>query len=497
MSTVETRHLYSKTVKGMFWTYASYAISKCLVFLSSVILVRLLLPTQFGQVGYAFLIISYFNTIGSFGISEALIYEQKRSEDAPHVSFWINFVAGLFWTVLATSLAPLMASFFKEELLIPILRVMAWVFFVTHLGSTHEAILRRTLEFKKRFIPDFVKALTKGIISIALALMGWGVWSLVWGHLIGTVASTVALWCLVRWRPQLICPLALMRRMLKFGAQVVSVNIIGVIIHHADALVVGRILGSAALGFYNLASHVPELFISMLIWSAGKVMFPTYVKIKDDQKTLQKTFLLTVRYLSLMTLPMGVGLAFLARPLVILIYGKPWEPCIAVLQALAIALSCRSMGSPAGEIYKVRGRLDIPTKIGIVRAIILVPVLLWVSRFGIAGIAIAQMIIMIISTLVTVWIANKILELPFKTIIAEFKPSVFGVVVMYGVLVLLKLMMPWDFVSWLGLLSSFIVGAGVYGLFTWWMNPEIFQKVYYSFFGQRTNKLLVLEGENK
>ena len=112
MQKIETQGFFAGAAKGMVWTYASFAASKLLVFISSVILARLLLPAQFGQVGFALLVISYLDTIGSFGISEALIYEQKRSDEAAHIAFWFNVLTGLFWTSLVMLVAPAIATFF-------------------------------------------------------------------------------------------------------------------------------------------------------------------------------------------------------------------------------------------------------------------------------------------------------------------------------------------------------------------------------------------------
>jgi PST family polysaccharide transporter len=488
MNNTESQGLFTKTAKGMAWTYASYFLSKVFVFLSTVILARLLLPEQFGLVGYALLVISYLNSVGSFGISEAFIYQQDRSEEAADISFWINLLAGAVWTGLVFFVAPLIATFFKDDAVIPILQVMSSIFFIRHLGLTHEAILRRKLAFKQRFLPDFILAISKGIVAVGLALMGWGVWSLVWGQIIGMTASTLVLWKLVGWRPQFKFPIDLVKRMLRYGGHIVSVNVLAAITHHVDEVIVARMLGTAALGFYSLAVRIPELFISMLIWSIGKVMFPTFTKIQEDEKRLQRTFLVTVRYLSLLTIPMGVGLALLARPLIVTIYGRTWEPSATVLQALAISLMLRSLAAPAGDIYKATGRTHILTKIGLLTAVFLVPTCIWTAQYGITGIAIAQLSVTGTFELLSVLIACKILKISVFSVAKELKMSLFGCLSMVLSIVLVRYLGGWDAGSWNGLGVSLVVGFCVYALVTWWMNPETYQRFWNSFFARKEEK---------
>jgi PST family polysaccharide transporter len=266
------------------------------------------------------------DTVGDFGVSSALIYERKRPDEAADVSFVISIATGLLWFVTALLAAPLVAYFFNDPAVEPIMRVMGFVFVINSLGNTHDALLRRELEFKKRLVPDFAMALLKGVCSVVLALRGWGAWSLVYGQLAGTAVATLALWAVVPWRPSWRVSAGVARGMLSYGVKIVSVNVLSAVIHHVDFLIVGRVLGSAALGFYTLAYRTPELFITMVVWAVGKVAFPVYSKLQDDTPALRRAFLVTLRYLSLITLPAGVGLAALGAALVTFFYGETWAP---------------------------------------------------------------------------------------------------------------------------------------------------------------------------
>lgn len=463
--------ILARAVGSVIWTYVSLGGSKLLVFASSLILARLLTPAEFGQVGFALLVISYLDTIGDLGVSAALIYEQKRPEQAAHVAFIISLIMGIVWFVLAMLGAPLIARFFKDPAVVPLVRVLAWIFVLTALGNVHDALLRRELDFKQRLIPDLARALLKGTASVLLALLGGGVWSLVWGQLLGAAASTLALWMIVPWRPRWRVSWDLLREMLRYGSQIVSVNVLSAIIHHADHVIVGRLLGSVALGFYGMASRLPEFFVTMVIWVVGNIAFPAYARLQGDRPTLQRAFLVTLRYLSLVTVPTGVGLAVLGAPVILTLYGPQWEPSIPVLQALALAGCLRSLGSHAGDVYKAVGRPDILVRVGLVRAVVLVPTLVWGAGGGIGTVALAQLTITGASTLLNLYIASRVLTLPLKTLLAQFKPAAISTAVMLmGLHLLPPLLGSWPNV--VRLTVSAALGFGIYATCLWLISPE-------------------------
>jgi PST family polysaccharide transporter len=466
--------LARRAVHGVLWTYVSFAGSKLLVFVSTVILARLLAPAQFGEIGFALVVIAYLETIGDFGISSALIYERKRPEIAANVAFVVSLATGVLWFGLAYAFAPLVASFFAAPAVVPILQTLSFVFVINALGNTHDALLRRKLEFKKRLAPDLAMALLKGGCSIALAVLGWGVWSLVWGQLIGAAASTIALWLVVPWRPRWQFSREALRRMLGYGGQIVSVNVIAALVHHVDYIIVGR-MGSVALGFYTLAYRTPELFITMIIWVVGKVAFPVYSRLQDDRPALREAFLVTLRYLSLLTVPAGIGLAVLGGLFVSTFYGEKWGEAIPTMQALAVAGCLRSLGSHAGDVYKATGRPDILTKLGLLRAAVLIPALIWGARYGIFGVAVAQIIVTGASTMLNLYVAGRMMEVPLTKLLLEFKTSVLAAAAMVAGL---QLLLPWlyDLPKWFSLSAAIVVGGVIYVAVAWLVGRETIEQ---------------------
>lgn len=480
------REIYAGAVQGAVWTYLSFVGSKLLVFVSTMILARLLAPAQFGQVGFALVVITYLDTIGNLGIGAALIYEPRDTMRAANLTFVVSLLMGGMWALFMVLAAPQIAGFFRDPAAQPVLRAMAWIILLKSLGSTHEALLRRRLAFKRRIIPDGAEAIVKGVSSIALALLGGGIWSLVWGQLLGAAAFTLALWIVIPWRPRwevlivlarrLHQAVALARRMLGYGAQIVVVNVLAAVLHHVDLVIVGRLLGGAALGFYTLACRIPELVILMLIRVMGNVTFPAYSRLQEDRPALQRAFLSTLRYLSLVTVPAGLGMAILAEPMVLTLYGNAWHPSIPVLQALAIAATLRSLGSHAGEIYKAIGRPDVLTNVGLIRAAVLIPTLAASTHLGIAGVALAQLAVTGASTVLNLFVAGRLLRIRWSAMLAEVRPALLGAGVMCISLAGLRAGMAHG-THLMSLVIPVGIGAAVYALSVWRMNPAVVKQV--------------------
>lgn len=468
----QTHGIGLRTVRGIFWIYLSAAGSKLLVLVATVVLARVLVPAEFGRVGFALLIISFMDTIGDLGVSSALIYERERPEEASNVTFIVSLAMGLIWFATAYAIAPLVADFFRDPGAVPIIRAMAVVFVINALGNTHDTLLRRELEFRKRLVPDFAMALLKGLCSVALAFAGWGAWSLVLGQLVGAAAATVALWAVVPWRPGLQASWSTARDMLRYSGKIASANVVSAVVSNADYVIVGRILGSAALGLYTLAFRTPELLITMVIWVIGKVTFPVYAKLRHDPPALSKAFLTTLRYVSLVTIPAGLGLAVLGSLFVADLYGPNWVSATVTLQALALLCAVRSLGSHAGDVYKAMGRADILIKLGLLRAGFLIPAMIAGAHFGILGVALAQLIVTAGSTLLNLYVACRILKLPAWSLVREFKVAILGSMVMVLALQpLLPVLV--DLPKGLGLAVGVLAGAGVYAAMIWFIDRDV------------------------
>lgn len=412
------------TARAAMWAFASTAGTRVVTLVGLAVLARLLAPRDFGLLAFALVYITYAETVGDLGTTVALIYWPDRRDDAAQVTFLMNVAMGIGWFVLTLSLAPLIAEFFENPQAAPIVRALALAFPIKFLGNTHDALAQKDLRFRARAIPELGLAVTKAGISIVLAVAGFGVWSLVWGHLIGLTAWTIGAWAIVPWRPSLSIPKGLIGPMIRYGKGIVGVNVIAAVGHHFDLVVVGRMIGSVGLGLYQIAQKIPEASITVIIWVAAKVLFPAFSRLQSSADELRSAYLKALQYVSFVTVPMAAGLFVAAEPLVLVVFGPRWEGAIPLLRWLAVYAGFRSLGTHAGDVLKATGRSGLLASLGLVKAAVLVPALLAAGRFGVEAVAMTLALVTGATSLLNVIIAGRLLRFSVLDGVRSIRTSV-------------------------------------------------------------------------
>jgi PST family polysaccharide transporter len=381
------RALGRRTAAGFIWALLGAGAGKLLALASVAVLARLLAPAEFGLFAFALVYIAYLDTLGDLGTGAALVYWPDRARDVAQVTFALNLLTGVAWFLLTWVLAPAVATFFHSPEGAPILRALGATFPLTALANTHDALCTKDLRFRARFIPEIGLAAVKAVLTIALALAGVGVWSLVWGHLAATGVRGALLWLVVPWRPAWRWPAGLLRPVLRYGGWIVMVDVIAVIVHHADYVVVGRLLGVTTLAFYQMAYKVPEAVVIVLVWQASLVLFPAFSKAQASGRSLGDAYLTALRYFSLLVVPAAVSVVLLADPLVLTLFGEAWRPSIPILRVLAVYTGLRALETQAGDVLKAQGRPKLLAALGALKALILVPALVVAARWDATAVA--------------------------------------------------------------------------------------------------------------
>jgi PST family polysaccharide transporter len=383
----------------------------------------------------ALLFLTYADTIGDLGVAAAVIYWPERHEDIAGVSFWVGLAMSLAWFTLAQLTAAPVADFFRNPDAEPILRVLAWSFPLRALGNTHDALCQRALHFKARVVPETLLVAVKGIACVGLALAGFGVWSLVWGQLAGVAVRTVALWVVVPWRPDLRLSTSLLGPVLRYGRGIVAVRVLAAVLHHADVVIVGRILGVTALGFYQIAAKVPEMTVALLIWVGGKVLFPTLARVQEEPEQLRRVYLEALRWVGLLAIPASVGMFLLAEPLLVTLLGPTWASAAPILRALAVYTGLRALGSHAGDVLKATGRPGLLAGLGVAKAALLLPALVWAAGQGTATVAATMAAVTALTVSLNVGVVCRLLGIGPRSVLSSLLTALPPVLVMTPVLV--------------------------------------------------------------
>jgi PST family polysaccharide transporter len=412
-----------KTTHAIVWNYASFALGKFLVFLTMVILARLLSPAQFGVVALATLATNYLSVLKNLGLGDALIQRRDDLEDAADTVFTLNLLLGGMLTVGAFVLAPLVGAFFREPDVVPLLRVLGLVFSINALGVVHIVRLQRELAFNRKLITDIGNSLVKGIVSISCALLGFGAWSLIIGQLAGAITMTVLAWVVFPWLPRLRVKFQLAVSLLKYGVPLMGSTGITVLSDNLDYLFIGRLLGNVSLGIYTLAYRLPELVALNILYITAQALFPAYAAVQTQRELLRNGFLATVRFVQIIMVPICMGLILAADPLVRVAFGEQWLDAIPVVRLIALFILMRSIGYHVGDVYKAVGRPGILVQLDIIHLVLLAPALWYGAQFGLVGVGWGHVAAASVSAVIYMAVAMRFLEVGLLAIMRELKPA--------------------------------------------------------------------------
>src|SRR5258708_3578138 len=355
MASAPDQSLGTRTMRGMLWAYGAYVGGAPGGPVATPLLARPPTPARFGPVALALVFMTFMETIQDLGLTQALIVSSPEEEPARAQTTFIWTVAiGAGLAVVISGFSPLVAQFFGHSSLRAIIPVLALSFFVESLGATHDSLARKRLVYRVRTVAEGADVLTRGATGIALALAGFGAWALVLGYLVGTSARTTTLWRLVPFRPRWRFTRTHLGSLARLGGVLTLVDVGSAFARNLDYLFVGRVLGATSLGLYTIGFRLPELLIMNVSVVAANVLFPAYSALAVEHR--ERGFLMSLRYLAVIVLPVGAGLALLARPFVLALFGPHWTRSLEVTQVLVAYAVFSTLNIPAGTIYKVSGR---------------------------------------------------------------------------------------------------------------------------------------------
>ena len=462
--------LTQKTVKGAFWSYLSFLGGKGLNVLTTIILGRLLLPEQFGLIGYCLIVIQYVDILNSAGIDTALIARREKVQEAANAAFLANILFGAICFTITWVIAGPVSVYFKAPEMVPLFRALGLSLPLTGLGMVPDTMLKREMQFQKVLISDVSRNFMKGAVSIGLALLGFGVWSLVWGQVFGVLTGSLLSWMLAGWRPTLRFDPDSTHSIVFFGFHIILLETAGAFRNNVDYLLVGRMLGAASLGYYTMSYRIPELLIRSLNYVIGNVSLPALAMTKSEPGKMRKFYFGYIRFLSMFVFPVGVGLAFTAPVFIPLLLSEKWIPAIVPTAYISLALCIAALGYVPGVLYKAISRPDILNKLALAKMPIAVFILWLATRWGIAGVAAGQIVIGLISVSMDMLVANAVMKYPLRDLFKAISPSLLSTAAMAAVLLVVRQLMP--HANLMQLILMVALGGLTYFVVFWTINRE-------------------------
>jgi PST family polysaccharide transporter len=310
-----------------------------------------------------------------------------------------------------------------------------------------------------------------------MAVGGMGVWSLAVQSVLSTAIVTTLTWKLSEWRPQARFSWTAVRELLPFSRNVVAFSTVNYWLRNADNLLVGRWLGSAALGIYGRAYSLMLLPLTLISATIGKVMFPALAAIQDDRPRVARVYLRMTRAIALITFPLMIGLLSVADSFVVALYGQQWSAMIPIVKVFCVVGMVQSISALNGSLYLSQGRADLQLRVGLVLSVIGIGAIVLGLKWGALGVAVCYGIYSVGSALPGIRIAVSLVGLGITDVLKSVA-EVFAYAAAMGAAVYsLGLVLPAEWPHWVDLLLRTAFGVLVYGALLFGFRPSAFVDV--------------------
>ncbi|MBU4304919.1 MAG: lipopolysaccharide biosynthesis protein [Candidatus Omnitrophica bacterium] len=402
--------LSRKVVHGGAWIFSLRVAERLLGLIRLIVVARLLSPGDFGLLGIASLITGILAIFIESGFDSALIQKKDNVEQYLDTAWTVQILRGLFLFFIIYAAAPPAAVFFKEPRSIIIIRVFALTQLIDGFRNIGVIYFQKEMDFSKQFALSFLPELIALAATIAAAFILRNVWALVIGAIVCSVFIVIFSYRFHPYRPKLEWNIPKIRNLMSFGKWVIGYGIIGFLIIQGDDILVGKVLGVAALGLYQMAYRISNLPATQVTHVIGQVTFPAYSKLQDDIPRLREAYLRVLQVSTFLSFPIA-GLIYILSPLFTKIFlGPKWESMIPAMQVLCVFGLIRSYAATTGPVFNAVGKPRILTQLSFIQLIFLALIIYPLTvRWGIAGTAMATVIPnLLIAVLASIKIVNII-----------------------------------------------------------------------------------------
>ena len=466
----------AKTVTtNFFWRFFERCGSQFVAFFVSIILARLLDPAVYGEIALITVFACILQVFVDSGLGSALI-QKKNADDLDFSSvFYFNIAVCLILYGVMFVLAPFIAEFYHIPHLTPIIRVLSLTLIVSGVRNIQQSYVSKNLIFKKFFFATVGATLGSAIVGVAMAYMGYGVWALVGQQLTNVTLGTIILWTTVNWRPKLMFSFQRLKGLFNYGWKLLVSALLDVGYGQLRQLIIGRIYTAKDLAFYNQGHHFPNVIVSNINTSIDSVLLPAMSAEQDDKNRVRA---MTRRAISISTyimMPMMMGLAVSAEPLVRLVLTEKWLPCVPFLRIFCFSFAFWPVHTANLNAIKALGRSDLFLKLEIAKKIVGLIAILSTMRISVMAMAYTLFATSILSQIINSWPNKKLLAYDYLAQLKDMFPQIALSCIMGGCVYSIQFA---GFNDILTLVLQFVTGVVIYTLLSKLFKTESFNYIF-------------------
>lgn len=415
--------LKQKTISGLLWSFMDSFATQGITFIVGIILARLLSPREFGLIGMITVFIAISSSFINSGFGNALIRKQDCTEKDFSTVFYFNLVmGGLFFWILFFS-APAISRFFNEPQLKHIVQVLSFVLIIDSLTIIQRTILTKRIDYKLQTKISIISSIISGTVGLTMAFNGFGVWSLVARQISQQTMNSFLLWIWNQWRPIFVFSTKSFQQLFSFGYKLLISGLIDTLYTNLYYMVIGKYFSAQELGYYTRADQFKSLPSSNLQRIIGRVSYPVLASIQNDTLRLIESYRKLIRSSMFISFVLMLGLAAIARPMILSLIGEKWEPSIIYLQLLCFVGMFYPLHALNLNMLQVKGRSDLLLRLEIIKKVIAIPIILIGIMFGIKEMILGMLVVTLIAYYLNSYWSGRLIGYSFFAQIKDILPS--------------------------------------------------------------------------
>ena len=415
--------LKQKTVRGVLWSTLERFSVQGIQFVVMIIMARMLTPNDYGLIGMLAVFIAVSQSLVDSGFSQALIRKQDRTEIDNSTVFYFNLVVGLFLYGVLFVTAPLIARFYNEPQLVDITRVIGLSVIFNSLVVVQRALLTIQIDFKTQAKAALTAAITSGSIGIWMAYSGYGVWSIVAQQLINLGVNVLLLWILSHWRPRWTYSRKSFQELFGFGSKMLVSGLIDTLYRNIYLIVIGKVFSASDLGYYTRAHQFTDFPSSNLSGIIQRVTYPILCSIQNENDRLANVYRRFLRISAFVIFPLMMGLAAVAKPLVLTLLKEEWLFTATLISIICISMMWYPIHAINLNLLQVKGRSDLFLKLEIYKKIVGIIILCITIPMGLIAMCIGSFITSMISLIINTYYTGKLIGVGYFQQMRDLMPT--------------------------------------------------------------------------
>lgn len=419
---MSAKSIRSSGLSGTFWSFLIQGGTQAINFVVTVLLARLLLPEQFGLIGMISIFLAISRSLLNGGFVSSLIRTKEADNIDYSTVFFVNLISSIVLYGILFFLAPFIAEFYQESILVGIVRVLGFILIINAFSLVQSTKLNKGLQFKTQFKLQIPSLLISGSVSIWMAYNNYGVWSLVAKELVFSFLATIQLWWYAKWIPRFIFDKEKFNYHFNFGYKLSLTQIINISFDNLYNVVIGKYFSTAQLGYFTRARSLEQLPSGFFYNAFNRVFYPLLSQVNDNDEKLKKVYSQLMKIVVFVVTPILVYLGIIAEPFFRWLLTEKWLPAVPYFQLLLISGVFYPIHKYNINICNLKGRSDMVLNLSMVQNSLLLLGAFSAIWFGIYGLLFSLIVVNIFITFLNAYVSGRLIGYGLKSQFLDLSP---------------------------------------------------------------------------